>query len=444
MNTTGNTLAGTLREVLRAPVSGWAWRELAYLFSGLVVASVVSPIVYGLLLTSAGLLITFVGVPLLALTLAFCRGVGTLERWRARLLLRMAVEEPEPLRPAPGRGGPLAAMWATLRSGSAWRHTLYTVLHLPWAFCSALAGMLLWSVGWGLLTHPLWYWVFPRYTGQPGIQLGGEGYGDGRYVDTPLEIGVVALIGLALVLLTPWVVHALTWVDRLLVRGLLGPSPLASKVRRLEVDRGQVVDTASADLRRIERDLHDGAQARLVALAMDLGLAKEKLTEDPEAAARMVDEAHGEVKLALQELRDLARGIHPAILTDRGLGPALSALTPRCTVPVTIHTDLPTRPAPAIEAITYYTVSELLQNISKHSKATHATVELWHTPHRLMLQITDNGQGGATTTHGTGLAGLTERLGSVDGLLLIHSPTGGPTTITAELPWRDRHEDTPR
>ncbi|MBB1257029.1 sensor domain-containing protein [Streptomyces sp. OF3] len=303
MNTTGNTLAGTLREVLRAPVSGWAWRELAYLFSGLVVASVVSPIVYGLLLTSAGLLIIFVGVPLLALTLAFCRGVGTLERWRARLLLRMAVEEPEPLRPAPGRGGPLAAMWATLRSGSAWRHTLYTVLHLPWAFCSALAGMLLWSVGWGLLTHPLWYWVFPRYTGQPGIQLGGEGYGDGRYVDTPLEIGVVALIGLALVLLTPWVVHALTWVDRLLVRGLLGPSPLASKVRRLEVDRGQVVDTASADLRRIERDLHDGAQARLVALAMDLGLAKEKLTEDPEAAARMVDEAHGEVKLALQELR---------------------------------------------------------------------------------------------------------------------------------------------
>ncbi|WP_030549488.1 sensor histidine kinase, partial [Streptomyces albus] len=147
----------------------------------------------------------------------------------------------------------------------------------------------------------------------------------------------------------------------------------------LESGRGAVIDTAAADLRRIERDLHDGAQARLVALAMDLGLAREKLLEDPQAAAKMVDEAHGEVKTALRELRDLARGIHPAILTDRGLGPALSHLAARCTVPVTVTTDLPHRPAPAIEGIAYFTVSELLQNISKHSHAHHATIDIWHT-----------------------------------------------------------------
>ena len=122
---------------------------------------------------------------------------------------------------------------------------------------------------------------------------------------------MTALVGLLLTMATPWIVRALTQVDRLLVHGLLGPSRLATRVVELESDRGVVVDTAAADLRRIERDLHDGAQARLVALAMDLGLAKEKLTEDPEAAARMVDEAHGEVKTALQELRDLARG-HPS------------------------------------------------------------------------------------------------------------------------------------
>ena len=177
-------------------------------------------------------------------------------------------------------------------------------------------------------------------------------------------------------------------VDRLLVAGLLGPSRLASRVWELESDRGTVVDTAAADLRRIERDLHDGAQARLVALAMDLGLAKEKLHEDPQAAARMVDEAHGEVKLALQELRDLARGIHPAILTDRGLGPALSALAARCTVPVTVTVDLPRRPAPAIEGIAYFTVSELLQNISKHSHRPARPTSTCGAPtDRLMLQV---------------------------------------------------------
>lgn len=292
-----------------------------------------------------------------------------------------------------------------------------------------------WAYGWALVTYPLWFWVFPVWAGQDGLQL----YGDEThhiYLDNPFEITVTALVGLLFTLATPWIVRALTTVDRLLVHGLLGPSRLATRVVELESDRGVVVDTAAADLRRIERDLHDGAQARLVALAMDLGLAKEKLAEDPQAAARMVDEAHGEVKTALQELRDLARGIHPAVLTDRGLDAALSAVASRCTVPVEVQVDLEERPVPAIEGIAYFTVSELLQNISKHARATWAAVDVWRVENRLMLQVVDNGIGGAGTSGGSGLAGLAERLDAVDGILVVDSPVGGPTRVTAELPWR--------
>jgi signal transduction histidine kinase len=381
----------------------------------------------------AGLLVTFLGVPVLAAGLAGCRGLGSLERARARGLLGLDVAAPEPLRMR--KQGPMGWMGATLKSGASWRHLLYTVLHFPWAVFAFVVALTLWTTGWTLLTYPLWFWIFPMYGGQGGLQL----YGDEAhriYLDNPFEITVTALVGLLLTLATPWIVRALTLVDRLLVGGLLGPSKLATRVVELESDRGVVVDTAAADLRRIERDLHDGAQARLVALAMDLGLAKEKLAEDPREAARMVGEAHGEVKTALQELRDLARGIHPAVLTDRGLDAALSSVASRCTVPVQVEVDLPARPAPAIEGIAYFTVSELLQNISKHSRATRATVDVWRIENRLMIQVVDNGVGGADAGAGSGLAGLAGRLDAVDGILVVDSPAAGPTRVTAELPWR--------
>jgi signal transduction histidine kinase len=152
----------------------------------------------------------------------------------------------------------------------------------------------------------------------------------------------------------------------------------------------------------------------------------------------MVDEAHGEVKLALQELRDLARGIHPAVLTDRGLDAALSSVASRCTVPVRVTVELTDRPAEAVEGIAYFTVSELLQNVSKHSTARTASVDVWRAEDRLLLQVHDDGRGGARLDAGSGLAGLAERLGAVDGVLVVDSPEGGPTTVTAELPWRDR------
>ncbi|MEU9666772.1 sensor domain-containing protein [Streptomyces bobili] len=422
-----------LPAVLRAPVEARAWREFAYVLLSLPISIVLFTFAVTMLSVGAGLLVTFLGVPVLAAGLAACRGLGSVERARARGLLGLDVAAPEPLRPR-GKGA-MSWMGAVLRSGTSWRHVLYAVLHMPWAVFSFTVAITFWVSGWATLTYPLWFWLFPLYGGQDGLQLYGD---DGHrvYLDNPFEITVTALLGLLITLATPWIVRALTTVDRVMVHGLLGPSRLASRVVELESDRGVVVDTAAADLRRIERDLHDGAQARLVALAMDLGLAKEKLREDPREAARMVDEAHGEVKTALQELRDLARGIHPAVLTDRGLDAALSSVASRCTVPVQVEVDLVERPAAAIEGIAYFTVSELLQNVSKHSGARSAAVDVWRVEERLMVQVSDDGVGGADASGGSGLAGLAGRLDAVDGILVVDSPVGGPTRVTAELPWR--------
>ncbi|MDX2392568.1 MULTISPECIES: sensor domain-containing protein [unclassified Streptomyces] len=420
-------------EVLRAPLAARTWREFGYLLIGLPLSTLYFSLAVAGVSLGAGLLVTFVGVPVLAGVLAMCRGFGQVERARVRGLLRVPLADPAPVRAA--KGGLLPAVGALLKSGSAWRHLLYSVVHFPWALFAFVLSLTLWAAGWGYLLYPLWFWVIPAFTDQPGLQLfQNDDYS--FYLDSPLAIVVTSLIGLAVTLATPWVIRALATVDRVLVVGLLGPSRLDSRVTELEADRGVVVDTAAADLRRIERDLHDGAQARLVALAMDLGLAKEKLTEDPRAAARMVDEAHGEVKVALQELRDLARGIHPAVLTDRGLDAALSSVASRCAVPVRVAVDLPARPAAAIEGIAYFTVSELLQNVSKHARAGSASVDVWKSGERLLIQVADDGRGGAGVGAGSGLAGLTERLDAVDGVLVVDSAAGHGTTVTAELPWR--------
>ncbi|MEV0256457.1 sensor domain-containing protein [Streptomyces sp. NPDC050732] len=363
------------------------WKEIAHLLVNLPIGIVGFVYAVTVMALGAGLTVTVIGLPLLATGLLGARLLGRAERGRARKLLGVRVDEPSPM---PGHRGQsfLGRLWANLKDPVGWRTMLYAFIRLPWGvvtFTVTLTGLfVLWPV-------------------------------------------------------LPFIVRGLTNADRAMVRGLLSPSDeLERRIAELESDRGVVVDTAAADLRRIERDLHDGAQARLVALAMGLGLAKEKLLEDPDAAASMVDEAHGEVKLALQELRDLARGIHPAVLTDRGLNAALSSVASRCTVPVKVTAELPARPAAAIEGIAYFTVSELLQNISKHSGAKSASVDVWRSEERLLIQVWDDGRGGARLDGGTGMAGLADRLGAVDGLFVIDSPQGGPTTITAELPWRDR------
>ncbi|MFI9584949.1 sensor histidine kinase [Streptomyces sp. NPDC052236] len=426
-----------LHPALRAPFEGRTWREFLYVLLSFPISIVFFTFAVTSVSLGAGLLITFLGIPVLAAGLVGCRAFGALERARARTLLHLDVGNPAPVRGQ--KRGLMSWVGAVLKSGVSWRHLLYAMLHLPWATFAFSVSFSFWITGWATLLYPLWHWIFILSTDDPGLAFFGDSDGTQLYLDTPFEIGATAVVGLVFVLATPWLIRGLVSVDRVLVGGLLGPSRLATRVVELESDRGVVVDTAAADLRRIERDLHDGAQARLVALAMDLGLAKEKLnadTLDTVAAAQMVNEAHGEVKVALQELRDLARGIHPAVLTDRGLDAALSSIASRCTVPVTVEVDLPARPAPAIEGIAYFSVSELLQNVSKHAQAHRATVDVWRSQDRLMLQVSDDGRGGADTSAGSGLAGLTERLDAVDGILAVSSPVGGPTTVTAELPWR--------
>ncbi|MFE0801484.1 sensor histidine kinase [Streptomyces sp. NPDC058812] len=365
------------------------WKEIAHLLANLPAALLGFVYVVTMLSVGVGLTVTVVGFPLLAAGLLGARQLGKLERARARALLGVRVDEPSRL-PLRGKGGFFPQLWMALKDAVGWRTVLYNFIRLPW----------------GVLTF---------------------------------VITLTSLFVLWPVL--PFIARGLANADRAMVRGLLSPSDeLERRIAELESDRGVVVDTAAADLRRIERDLHDGAQARLVNLAMGLGLAKEKLLEDPDAAAAMVDEAHGEVKLALQELRDLARGIHPAVLTDRGLDAALSSVASRCTVPVRVTVDLAERPAAAIEGIAYFTVSELLQNVSKHSAARSASVEVWRSSDRLLIQVGDDGRGGARLDGGTGMKGLADRLTAVDGLFVVDSPEGGPTTVTAELPWRDRDD----
>ncbi|MFD0401998.1 sensor histidine kinase [Kitasatospora sp. NPDC059811] len=385
--------------MVRSPLYGaQMWRQVGQLLLNLPLGVAGFTLTAITLTAGLGMSITVVGLPLLAGGLAVSRALGGLGRWRARAAYDSAIHEPEPVQQR--RPGVVGFTIAHLTDLLNWRSALYNVLMLPWGILSFTVALVAVTVMWPVL---------------------------------------------------PWVIRALAAVDRILVESLLFPGALAERVRELEDDRGTVVDTAAADLRRIERDLHDGAQARLVALAMDLGMAKERLREvetedDVVAATKMVDNAHGEVKLALQELRDLARGIHPAVLTDRGLDAALSSVAARCTVPggVKVNVDLKgpdgqaERPDSAVEGIAYFTVSELLTNVSKHAGARTASVDVWRSDNQLMVLVQDDGKGGAAPYPGSGLAGLTERIRAVDGVLLVQSPEGGPSSITVELPWRTR------
>ena len=194
------------------------------------------------------------------------------------------------------------------------------------------------------------------------------------------------------------------------------------------------MDAADAERRRIERDLHDGAQQRLVSLAMNLGRARAHATDAPEPAKQAIADAHEEAKQALAELRDFVRGLHPAVLNDRGLDAALSGIIARTPLPVQLRVDIPQRCSPTIEAIAYFVVAESLTNIAKHANATQAEISVRQTGHRLCLTITDNGQGGAVAHVGGGLQGLAQRTEAVDGTLRIDSPVGGPTVIEVDLP----------
>jgi signal transduction histidine kinase len=306
----------------------------------------------------------------------------------------------------------------------AWRARAYFALKLPLGAIDLAVIAAGWLGGVFCLTFPAW-WTLGLGTAFGVVNLAGS--------FTLLPLGV------ALLFVAPWATHGLTEIDRWLMRGLLGPGSPAERIRALEQSRARVVDDSAARLRGIERDLHDGTQAQLVALAMKLGLALEKLHDatsvDLPRVTQLVGDAHRGALEAITDLRTLARGIHPPVL-DNGLADALATLANRSALPVELITDIPERPSAAIETIAYFSAAELLANVAKHSGARHATLEAVHVPGLLRVRVTDDGAGGARPVPNGGLRGLAERVRTVDGRIEIDSPQGGPTAITVELPSR--------
>jgi len=255
-----------------------------------------------------------------------------------------------------------------------------------------------------------------------------------------LFAGVGGALLVPLFPVAPGLARWLTQTDERLARALLGPGrreQLAQRVESLARSRADLVAAADAERRRIERDLHDGAQQRLVSLAMNLGMARERFEAEPEPVRRAIAAAHDEAVLALTELREFIRGLHPAVLSDRGLDAALSGLAARAPLPVRLRVDVAKPASPAVEAVAYFIVSEAITNVVKHAQAARAEVTVTRAGDVLRITVTDDGRGGAlpsTPGEGTGLHGLEQRAAAVDGTLSIDSPPGGPTIITAELP----------
>jgi signal transduction histidine kinase len=251
----------------------------------------------------------------------------------------------------------------------------------------------------------------------------------------------LAIVGIVILPVGLLVLPVVATLHIMLAKALLGQNTtqqLTQKTKHLQASRARGVDAAEAERRRIERDLHDGAQQRLVAVAMSLGRAKMKMDADPDAAKLLMDEAHADAKLAVAELRDLARGIYPAVLGDRGLDAALSSLAAKCPIPVEVHVAIEARPPAAVESTAYFIVGESLTNIAKHSGATEATINAWHEARPsgdlVIVEITDDGRGGASMHAGGGLSGLADRAATIDGVITVVSPIGGPTVIRADLP----------
>lgn len=254
----------------------------------------------------------------------------------------------------------------------------------------------------------------------------------------PVDQAVFCTVGgVVLLCSAPWLAGATARAEARLAPALLGPSRnerLRQRVEHLAESRTDLIEAVDSERRRIERDLHDGTQQRLVSLAVNLGLARATLTDLPDDARTAIDEAHREAKEAIAELNDLVRGLHPAVLEDRGLDAALSGLAARVPLPVGLRVDIGERAAPVVESVAYFVVSEALTNVTRHARATRAEVTVERIGKVLRVNVTDDGSGGADASAGSGLNGLAKRVGSVDGRFRVSSPAGGPTTLTAELP----------
>jgi signal transduction histidine kinase len=415
---------------LRKPWSPRTWVETLYLVGG-VPAQLAALIVLVVpsfavrprwLLPLVGLVAVFLAVPVLT----------EMHRHRLRATAGVVI----PAQPVIPDRLSLPGMVAAARSRATWRQLGYHLLAAPALAAAAITVLGVWLAG---ILYTLVYayaWALPSesllWRGQ---HPGGTPNNLPRLLGIPVDAYLTAG-GIVLLAAAPWFTAGVAALDARVARELLGPSraeELEHRVERLAQTRAGVVDAADAERRRLERDLHDGTQQRLVSLAMRLGMARANPSGAPQAH-QVIAEAHEEAKAALTELRNLVRGLHPVVLEDRGLDAALSGVAARMPVPVRVTVDVPRRPPPTIEAVAYFVVSEGLTNISKHAQATQAEVFVQRAGDRLHIIVSDDGVGGADPARGTGLAGLAMRAASVDGTFEITSPPGGPTLVTVDLP----------
>jgi signal transduction histidine kinase len=402
------------------PASGRLPRDaalLAYVLLGMVAAVVgFAAVLLGTLLSlTLGLMI--VGFPVILGTFLALGVLADLERRRAALVFGAPLAAS--YRPAGGRTP--SRVKTMLGDPQRWKDALYLALIGPVGLGKGVLVLALWAAALGSFAMPAWYWAIP----------GGVDYGLFTVDSWALSLVAVA-IGAALFPLAVLVQRGAARTQAGMARSLLAPS-LAARVEHLTETRAGALDAAAAELQRIERDLHDGAQARLVALAMGLGMAEERFDRDPESARELLGEAREEARRALAELRNLARGIRPSLLAERGLEPAINALASRSPVPARATVDIQRRPPEPVESAAWFVVSEALANAGKHSGAQRATILVCQRDGSLKVEVVDDGRGGADP-QGAGLRGLEKRVEALDGTLEVNSPPGGPTVVRAVLP----------
>ncbi|MEV4627548.1 sensor domain-containing protein [Micromonospora sp. NPDC049523] len=407
----------------------WGRRGLLCALRGLPDAALaVTANIALIVLSVLSVLTTVVGVGLFAVPVvtAAVRRVANLRRRLAGTWAQVPI--PVPYRPEPdGRQNPWQRYRRTVTDPATWRDLLWLLLEIPVGLVLGLVPTLLILYGLlGVVLEPVLL----------GVVLGPFGYAATWPVDD-LATRLLVFPQGVLILATGLAAAPLALrVHALFARWLLAPTrsaALTRRVRDLTESRAETVDAQAAELRRIERDLHDGAQARMVAVGMTIGLAEELVGRDPQAAQRLLGEAREASSRALVELRDLVRGIHPPVLAERGLSGAVQALALAVPLPVRVRVDLPGRPAAPVESAVYFAVAEALANVTKHSRARTAWIELTHTDGRLVAVVGDDGDGGADPDRGTGLPGIGRRLAAFDGTMTVTSPPGGPTVVTMEL-----------
>ncbi len=417
-----------IRAFLLSPIHPRTWYANGAIAIGLLVGCLAFAILVSIASAGIATLLAGIGVVFIVLTIEGARLVARFER------RRVAIDGERPLIAHPYRplrGGIIDLIRAEFTDESRWRDVLYVVVNFPLAILEFVVVASLWGVALWLLTMPLWY------DSAPGAVL--PAYLDWLSARTGPAVVLRPVSGAVLLPIAASVSQLVMALHRAVVSGLLCTSEsraLRQQVETLKESRSAVLDVEASELHRIERDLHDGAQQRLVMLTIDLGLASERIDSDPEAAKKLVLEGQDEARQALADLRDLVRGIAPAILLDRGLVPAIRSIAARGPVPTIVQSDLPAgeRLPIAVERAAYFVVAEALANVAKHSNAEHCEVRCRREGRNLVVEVSDDGVGGATLDPGGGLAGLAGRVGGVDGTFTVASPPDGGTLVRATLP----------